>query len=46
MMELEQNGTNITETAQGNKHLLTTKAHGEHNFSNFFFLWGNNYRLD
>lgn len=42
MMELEQNGTNITEIAQGNKHLLTTKAHDEH--IQIFFVHGE--RLD
>ena len=39
MMELEQNGTNITETAQGNKHLiLTTKTQGEN--IQIFFVHG------
>ena len=43
MMELEQNGTNITETAQGNEH-LQQKHTG--NIFKFVFDQGKNYRLD
>lgn len=38
MMELEQNGTNITETAQGNKHLQ--QKHTVNIIIQIFFVHG------